>query len=197
MAKVPTMATFSTPLGPQPHGKFYSPHEVVLALKEKVFSLSGDDFTVRTAEGQDVLKVKGKWISLRQTKKFTDMADNEIFQLSNKMMSIHKSFSAVSPDGAHDFEVSGKFKLMGSKSVVTFKNAADGKPVELEVHGDWFDRSAEVTLEGKPVAKVSRKFFNAREFFGDKQTYFVAVAPNVDLSLIAAICISLDEKENE
>jgi hypothetical protein len=27
--------------------------------------------------------------------------------------------------------------------------------------------------------------------------YFVAVAPNVDLSLIAAICISLDEKEND
>ncbi len=72
------------------------------------------------------------------------MADNEIFQLSNKMMSIHKSFYATSPDGAHDFEVSGKFKLMGSKSVVTFKNAADGKAVELEVHGDWFDRSAEI-----------------------------------------------------
>jgi hypothetical protein len=36
MAKVPTMATFATPLGPQPPGKFYSPHEVVLALKEKV-----------------------------------------------------------------------------------------------------------------------------------------------------------------
>ena len=170
MAQIPTMATFSTPLGPQPHGKFYSPHEVVLALKEKVFSLSGDDFTVRTAEGQDVLKVKGKWISLRQTKKFTDMADNEIFQLSNKMMSIHKSFSAVSPDGAHDFEVSGKFKLMGSKSVVTFKNAADGKPVELEVKGDWFDRSAEITctylercLSLEPHADYSAHSFSGRQ----------------------------------
>ena len=27
--------------------------------------------------------------------------------------------------------------------------------------------------------------------------YFVAVAGNVDLSLIAACCIALDEKENE
>ena len=59
---------------------------------------------------------------------------------------------------------------MGSKSAVTFKNASDGKQIELEIKGDWMDRSAEITWEGKPVATISRKFFNAREFFGDKQT---------------------------
>jgi uncharacterized protein YxjI len=174
MAKVPSLTPFHPPLGPQPPGKFYSPHEVVLALKEKVFSISGDDFTVRTAEGQDVLKVKGKWISLRDSKKFTDMADNEIFTLQNKLLSIHKSFNGVSPNNAHDFEVSGKFKLLGSKSVVTFKNASDGKDIELEVKGDWLDRSAEITLDGRVVASISRKFFNAREFFGDKQTVSVS-----------------------
>ena len=62
---------------------------------------------------------------------------------------------------------------MGSKSVVTFTNASDGKAVELEVKGDWFDRSAEITLDGRVVASISRKFFNAREFFGDKQTVSV------------------------
>ena len=30
-----------------------------------------------------------------------------------------------------------------------------------------------------------------------KSQYFVTVAPNVDLSMIAAICVCLDEKENE
>lgn len=29
------------------------------------------------------------------------------------------------------------------------------------------------------------------------EQYFVAVAPNVDLSLIACICACLDERENE
>lgn len=135
-----------------------------------MFSLSGDDFTVRTAEGQDVLKVKGKFISLRDSKKFTDMQDNEIFTLQNKILTIHKSFDGVSPDGAHNFEVKGKWKLMGSKSAVTFKNASDGADVELEVRGDWLDRKAEIKLGDQLVASVSRKFFNAREFFGDKQT---------------------------
>ena len=170
------MAAFQPPLGPQPPGKFYSPHEVVLALKERVFSLSGDDFTVRTAEGQDVLKVKGKFISLRDSKKFTDMQENEIFTLTNKLMAIHKSFHGTSPDGKADFEVKGKFKLMGSKSVVTFTNSSDHKEIELEVRGDWLDRSAEIALDGKLVASISRKFFNAREFFGDKQTVSVFVS---------------------
>ena len=141
-----------------------------LALKEKIFSLTGDDFTVKTADGADILKVKGKMISMHGKKKFTDMHENEIFTLANKMMAITKSFRGESPNGAHDFEIKGKFKLMGSRSVVTFKNASDQKEVELEVKGDWFDRSAEITWEDKPVASISRKFFNASEFFGDKQT---------------------------
>lgn len=86
------------------------------------------------------------------------------------MLSIHKSFHGESPDNKADFDIKGRFKLMGSKSVVTFKNASDGKEIELEVKGDWIDRKAEITWEGRPVATISRKFFNAREFFGDKQT---------------------------
>ena len=167
----PSLAPIQPALGPQPpSNKFYNPHQVTLAMKEKVFSITGDDFTVRTAEGQDILKVKGKYITIHGSKKFSDMAENEIFTLQNKLLSIHKSFHAESPNNAHDFDIKGKFKLMGSKSVVTFKNASDGKDVELEVNGDWIDRSAEITWEGKPVATISRKFFNAREFFGDKQT---------------------------
>ena len=194
----PSLAPINPPLGAQPpNAKFYSPHQTTLALKEKVFSLSGDDFTIKTADGISICKCKGKMISLRDKKKFTDMQENEIFTLSNKMMSIHKSFRGETPDGKNDFEIKGHFKLIGSKSSVLFKNASDGKEIELNVKGDWFDRSAEITWEGRPVAVISRQFFNAREFFGDKQTYFVAVAANVDLSLIAAICISLDEKENE
>jgi uncharacterized protein YxjI len=87
--------------------------------------------------------------------------------------------------------------VISSKSEVVFKNAADGRPVELEVKGDWFDRSAEITCGGQPVAHIGRSFFNVREIFADKQTYFVKVAPNVDLTMVAAICVSLDEAENE
>ena len=87
--------------------------------------------------------------------------------------------------------------MLSSQSQVVFKNAADGRHVEMDVKGDWLDLSAEISLGGQPVAHISRSFFNVRQMFADKQTYFVKVAPNVDLTMIAAICISLDEKENE
>lgn len=47
------------------------------------------------------------------------------------------------------------------------------------------------------MAKIRRDFFNAREFFTGGQTYGVEVAPNVDLALIAAIVVGVDEQRNE
>lgn len=47
------------------------------------------------------------------------------------------------------------------------------------------------------MAQISRKMFNMREIFGGQQTYYVTVAAGVDLAMMAAICVCLDEKENE
>lgn len=61
MAAPAALPPFEPPLGPQPLvGTLYSPQQVTLVLREKVFSLSGDTFTVQTAEGVNVLQVKGK-----------------------------------------------------------------------------------------------------------------------------------------
>ena len=60
--------------------------------------------------------------------------------------------------------------VLSSKSTVEFTNAADGRHVELEVKGDWWDRSANIACGGQPVAHISRSYFNMREIFGDKQT---------------------------
>jgi uncharacterized protein YxjI len=85
----------------------------------------------------------------------------------------------------------------GAKLVATFNNASNGQAVELLVKGSFFDRNATITLDGQPVAQIGRNFFNAREIFGGQQSYQVSVAPGVDLALLAAICICLDEKANE
>ena len=173
------IAPFNPPLGPQPpNPAFYSPTETTLQMKEKVLSLSGDDFTITTTTGQPVCKCKGKVLSLHGTKTFTDMSGTDLFTVKKKMIALHKSFVCESPAG-HSFEVKGHFSLGSSKSSVHFKNAADGAEGELDLKGDWFDRSATITLGGRPVAEVKRKFFNARELFGDKQT----------VSLCSVLCL--------
>lgn len=65
--------------------------------------------------------------------------------------------------------------------------------------GNFLDTHANITDEAteQPVAHIDREFFNARQLLGGQQTYVVTVAPNVDMALIAAMCICLDEKRNE
>lgn len=47
------------------------------------------------------------------------------------------------------------------------------------------------------VARIDRKILSGKDIFFGQQTYGVQVAPGVDLALIAALCICLDEKNNE
>lgn len=81
--------------------------------------------------------------------------------------------------------------------IATFQNASNNAPIELLIKGDWLDRSATITMGNVVVAQISRSYFNMREVLGGQQTYYVTVAPHVDLALMAAICVCLDEKENE
>jgi uncharacterized protein YxjI len=164
------LAAFTPPLGPQPpNPAFYSPNQVTLQMKEKIFSLTGDDFTVQTVEGLHVCKVKGKLISIHGKKAFADMAGQEIFDLKSKTLALFKSFKGTSPVG-HDFEVKGHLAIGKSKSTCHFKNFSNGQEIELEIRGDWFDRSAQIIYGDLPVARISRSFVNGREVFGDKQT---------------------------
>ncbi len=65
--------------------------------------------------------------------------------------------------------------------------------------GDFFSRRVDITDEatGQVVARIDRKFFNARELLGGQQTYAVTVAQGMDLAVIVAMCICLDERRNE
>ena len=81
--------------------------------------------------------------------------------------------------------------------IAKFRNASTNQNIELLIKGDWFDRSAVITMGNLTVATISRNFMNAGQIFGGQQTYFLTVAPGVDYCLMAAICVCLDEKENE
>lgn len=150
-----------------------------------------------------------------------------LFSLRTKIITFpHKRFYAESPEGKILFEVKGKFSsthptshvpvptlqnylsfqcanksgfgIVGSsKMIATFTNASNNQPVELLIKGDWFDRAATITMGNITVATISRNFMNVGQIFGNQQTYFLTCAPGVDYCLMAAICVCLDEKENE
>lgn len=90
--------------------------------------------------------------------------------------------------------------VFGSKATATF-TAPDGKTHVLSMRGNWRDSKAEIVLGadggGPVVGVIDRQFFNKREFFGGQQTYAVTIAPGMDMALAVALCIALDEKNNE
>lgn len=94
----------------------------------------------------------------------------------------------------------------------TFKNHGTGHEVVIDLRGDFWGGSADLSAQGGPViAQISRQIFGAREMFSDSNSvclliidwsitdwqYFVTVAPGVDLALVAAICICFDEAKND
>jgi uncharacterized protein YxjI len=132
---------------------------------------------------------------------FLDLRGQSLFTVKKQLFHIHATFDGVSPqDESVMFTVKKSFAFGKAKLNVTFRNAADGQEMVLCLRGDFFDRKATITLgspEGPIVGTVSRSFLNMREIFADKQTYFLTIAPGVDLTLLAALCVCLDETENE
>ncbi|WWD05355.1 hypothetical protein V865_003428 [Kwoniella europaea PYCC6329] len=185
----------SPPLGLHPN--YFAKQPTTLVLREKVFSWSGDDFSVKDTNGFTVVKCHGQAISFRDRKVINDPNGNFLFGLRNKLLSIHKTFIGETQDERELFRIKKRMSF-GSKMEATFTNPATNQPITLLLKGDFWGGSADISVENGPVvAQISRQVFNMREVFTDQQTYFVTVAPGVDLALIAAICICFDEAKNE
>ena len=65
--------------------------------------------------------------------------------------------------------------------------------------GNWLDSAADIVDErtGVVVGRIDRKLLSGRDLLFGQQTYALTVAPNVDLALMVAMCICMDEKNNE
>ncbi|KAI9635387.1 tubby C-terminal-like domain-containing protein [Dioszegia hungarica] len=169
-----------------------------LILKEKAFTFSGDDFQVKDQNGIPVVVCSGKAFSFRDRKVITDVQGRELCHLRSRMMSLRKTFVAEDPQGKELLVVTKKLSF-GTKMEAQFTNVITGQPITIAMRGDFWGGSCDITLgEGGPtIAQITRQLGNMREIFTNNQTYAVTVAPGVDLALISALCICLDEAKNE
>ncbi|CAN9207104.1 unnamed protein product [Alternaria alternata] len=187
---------------PQPIGvfpQFLAAGPETLVLKEKVISLSGDSFSIKLANGTPVLQVEGKVMSLTGRKKMFDMQGNHLCSIVKEHFHLHSTYVVESAKGDKIMEVKSSFKLLGSKATATF-TSSNGKQEVLTMRGNFFDTQADILDEaqgGLVVARIDRKILSGKDIFFGQQTYGVQIAPGVDMALIAALCICLDEKNNE
>ncbi|KAJ9230289.1 hypothetical protein DTO207G8_8035 [Paecilomyces variotii] len=179
--------------------QFIARQTETMILKEKILSLSGDSFDVKLANGQPILKVQGKVMTISGRKSIYDMAGNHLFDIVKEHFHIHTTFAAHDSVGNRILQVRNSITLIGSRATATFTSPQTGTIVNLKMKGNWLDNIVDIIDDhtGAVVARIDRKIFRGRELFFSKQTYGVVVAPGVDMALIAAMCICFDEKNNE
>ncbi|CAK7216512.1 hypothetical protein SCUCBS95973_002823 [Sporothrix curviconia] len=166
-----------------------------LVLKEKILSLSGDSFDVLLANGQPLLKVKGKVFTLGSRKSVFDMSGTHLFDIYREVMHIHTTYVLEDPQGNKFFEMRNNIQLFGSTAVAKFTTHTTGKQEALVMKGNFLDVRGDITDDaGHVVACIDRKLLNARQLLFDQDSYAVVVAPGMDLAVVAAMCICLDDK---
>ncbi|KAF2807588.1 uncharacterized protein BDZ99DRAFT_464522 [Mytilinidion resinicola] len=169
-----------------------------LVLKEHVMSLSGDSFSIKTADGRPVFQVKGDVLSLSGRKHLMDEKGEPIFDIRKEHLTFHTTYYCEDPSGKKIFEVGSKFSPLGSKAVATF-TSFDGKAKELEMKGDWLEVSANIVdlSTGEVVAKIDRTLLSGKDIFFGQQTYALTIAKGADMALMVAMVIALDEKKEK
>ena len=181
-------------------------------------SWTGDDFHIKDTNGMLVFRALGKVMSMSGRTEISDAQGNHLFAIRKELFSIPRSFYAEAPNGDRFLNVDGKwsckyhtnlyryfeislmtdFAIVGSsKSDISFVNVQTGQRVVLKLKGDFFDMSAEIRLDDMVVARIDRKLWSAKDVFMNAQTYFLTVAPGMDMACAVAACICLDERRNQ
>ena len=157
-------------------------------LQEKIFAL-GEDFWIQNERGEQVYKVDGAAFSLRNRFVLQDAAGDDLLEAESKLLSFQPTVN---------IEKQGQPYATVSKRLFTFLHqeydivTAEGTP--YQANGDITNHEYAVTGPAGQVAQMSRAWFSIRDSYG------VAVAPGVDvpLMLAAAVCIEeISERERE
>ncbi|PHH77282.1 hypothetical protein CDD82_3577 [Ophiocordyceps australis] len=178
---------------------FIAPNTETLVIKEKFWSLSGDSFDIKLANGNPIFKVHGKHLTIGGRKSVSDMNGRHLFDIVKEHLHLHETYVIEDPNGKKILEIKNALlKVIGSKATAEL-TLSNGQTETLTMSGNWLDTSADIICKstGATAARIDRKLINARELFGSQQTYALVVAPGVDMALMAAMCIALDEKNND
>jgi len=149
-------------------------------MKQKLFSW-GDDFTIKTQDGQDAFFVDGKAFNIGDKLSFQDMQGSELAFTRQKLLSLGPTYEIYR---------NGELLAVVKKHLFTlprcrFTVDVPG-PDDLEAEGNFLDREYTFTRFGNIVATLSKKWFSWTD------TYGVDIADGQDGVLILASTVVID-----
>jgi uncharacterized protein YxjI len=149
-------------------------------IRERLFRL-GEDSDITDENGQPVLHVDGKVLSLHNRLILTDPTGREIGQ-------VHRKLAALRP--AYEITLGGKDVAEVRKHLFTpfgerFTIDVPG-PSDMEISGDLLSHEFTIDRDGQTVATISKRWLSMTA------SYAVDVAPGEDDMLILASVLALD-----
>ncbi|MCJ1392381.1 hypothetical protein MMC18_005248 [Xylographa bjoerkii] len=166
---------------------YYATQPTTLVMREKIMSFTGDDYHIKSTDGASVLRVRGTVMSLSDRTEVLDNQGQLLFTVRRQIFSLLKNYYAEDPNGNKFLTVDGEFSFGRNKASINFINSSDQQQVQLKMKGDWLDMTTEIKLGDTVVARIDREMRTGWQILGGPQTYFVTVAPNVDLALMVAM----------
>jgi uncharacterized protein YxjI len=153
-------------------------------IRERFFRL-GEDSDITDEQGEPVLQVDGKVLTLHDRLVLREPAGREVAQVHRKLVALRPTYQ-ISVAGQKVAEVR---KHLFTPFVDRFTIDIPG-PDDLEMTGDLFDHEYTIRRGEQTVATVSKRWFSVRD------TYAVDVASDEDDLLILASVLALDLAED-
>jgi len=154
-------------------------------MRQRLFALT-DSFTITSADGDEVYRVRAKMLSLGKQLSFNDMEGNEVAFIRQKLIAFRPTYEIYRGDVLVATVSKKLFSLLRHRFVVDVPG-----PNDLEASGDFLDHEYTFERVGRAVARVSKKWFS----FTD--TYGVEMADGEDDVLILASAVVIDMVAHE
>ena len=149
-----------------------------LVLKQKVFSLE-EAFTVTDEAENPIYQVAGKLISVGHKLTVRDMDEQEVAYIHQKVLSlVPKYFIEIS--GQEEVELKGHIILF--KPHYTLKTDQG----DWEIRGDFMEHEYEMKRNGQVAATVTKKWFS----WGD--CYLLDVVDDADVLTALSVMLAID-----
>ena len=149
-------------------------------MKQRLISI-GDDFFIKNKSGEQVYKVDGKALRVRDTLIFEDLKGNELCHIQEKLL-YFKDTVKIERDGMGSALVKkALFTPFRDRFVVHLDNGE-----KLKVKGNILDHEYKIRSSKGKLARISKRWFRIRD------TYGVQVEPEADDVLMLAITVVID-----
>lgn len=150
-------------------------------MREKLVSI-GNDFWIEDEAGDQVFKVDGKAMRVRDTLVIEDRQGNELCKTQERKLHIKDTMEIEGPDG-HSLATIKKAIISPVREHFSVK-MAEGP--DLKIKGNILDHEYKIESGRSKVAEVSKKWFRVRD------TYGVEIEIGQNDVLILAITAVLD-----